>query len=382
MKKILFDGLVTQGTRERKFSGGSDYAKFYLKEAIRRSYPFDLVLSSEKITDPEIEEILSKSSFVNVIYVRDQGDVLKLLANNQYDRFYSALPAKYADYEGDTEILGVIHGLRNIELPWDYYRYKYEKNIVFKFRSFIISNSNFLQKYLQNKHLANTKKLLNNPKFKFIVVSKHTRASISAFFPSIDFGDIKVIYSPFTLPELDNIRSSEQKFLLIVNGDRFEKNTYRTIKVLDELYNEGKLRDYKVKITGGQNIAFKGEICNKDKFEFLDYVTTDELHELYKNAYCLLYFSLNEGFGYPPLLAMHCGTPVLASAATSIPEVCADAALYATPNSFSEMKNRIIQLLNDNDLRMNLINKGYARVKYLYAEQCKRMDNDLKTIFE
>ena len=68
--------------------------------------------------------------------------------------------------------------------------------------------------------------------------------------------------------------------------------------------------------------------------------------QLYHDAYCLIYPSLNEGFGYPPLEAMHYGVPVLASAFASITEICEGASIYFNPFSIEEIAARILYICN------------------------------------
>ena len=82
---------------------------------------------------------------------------------------------------------------------------------------------------------------------------------------------------------------------------------------------------------------------------------------------------MNEGFGYPPVQSMRYGVPVAASGTTSVPEVCENAALYFDPYSVSEIKNRMIQLL-DPDIYAMYASRGVAR----YGEVHKRQQEDLE----
>jgi glycosyltransferase involved in cell wall biosynthesis len=72
---------------------------------------------------------------------------------------------------------------------------------------------------------------------------------------------------------------------------------------------------------------------------------------------------LYEGFGLPPLEAMACGCPVITSKLSSMPEVCGDAAYYIDPHSTESIKDGIIKVLTDRDLREGLIQKGLERAK-------------------
>ena len=76
-------------------------------------------------------------------------------------------------------------------------------------------------------------------------------------------------------------------------------------------------------------------------------VPTDELVSLYRRAACVVFPSLYEGFGQPPLEAMACGCPVASSNAASLPEVCGDGAVLFDPTSVEGMAAAIEQALAD-----------------------------------
>ena len=90
------------------------------------------------------------------------------------------------------------------------------------------------------------------------------------------------------------------------------------------------------------------------------FVNDFDLPLIYNNAACLIFPSFYEGFGLPPLEAMVCGCPVIASNSASIPEVCGDAALYFDPLKFEELAENMMMLTNNKNLRAELIEKGYA----------------------
>jgi glycosyltransferase involved in cell wall biosynthesis len=101
-------------------------------------------------------------------------------------------------------------------------------------------------------------------------------------------------------------------------------------------------------------------------------VATPELVWLYKNALVLLFPSLDEGFGLPPLEAMTCGAPVVASNAGSLPEVLADAALYTDPTDAGELANSVRLILQDESLRAELIRRGHERASGFTRETMGR----------
>jgi glycosyltransferase involved in cell wall biosynthesis len=82
---------------------------------------------------------------------------------------------------------------------------------------------------------------------------------------------------------------------------------------------------------------------------------------LYNCVDILLFPSLYEGFGWPPLEAMACGTPVVASDAASLPEVMGDAGLRCPPRDHEALAQAMEALLTDAELRQAVIARGLAR---------------------
>jgi len=92
--------------------------------------------------------------------------------------------------------------------------------------------------------------------------------------------------------------------------------------------------------------------------QHLGRVGDDELKALYSYADIFVFPSLYEGFGLPPLEAMACGCPVVASNRASIPEVCKDAALYFDPTKQTQLLEQIKRVLDDAELRSRIIKQG------------------------
>lgn len=85
------------------------------------------------------------------------------------------------------------------------------------------------------------------------------------------------------------------------------------------------------------------------------------LANLYAHAAAFVCPSLYEGFGIPPLEAMHYGCPVLASDTSSLPEVVGDAGLYFSPTDENSLLTQLDRILSDSDLRLQLIGRGHIR---------------------
>ena len=110
------------------------------------------------------------------------------------------------------------------------------------------------------------------------------------------------------------------------------------------------------------------------KVRFLGRVTDLELIALYSMADVFAFPSFAEGFGVPPLEAMACGTPVIASNTSSLPEVVGDAGLLIDPHNTGELAQAMIRILADTHLQEELRQKGYERVKhYTWQESARKM---------
>lgn len=121
----------------------------------------------------------------------------------------------------------------------------------------------------------------------------------------------------------------------------------------------------------GQKVIFTGKITE-----------SDQPHLLYAGAELFVFPSLYEGFGLPPIEAMACGTPVLASNVTSIPEVVKDAGLLVDPNSVDQLAEGIKTILRDRGLRDRLVEKGLARAREYEETRIAKMNYDfLREVF-
>ncbi len=94
---------------------------------------------------------------------------------------------------------------------------------------------------------------------------------------------------------------------------------------------------------------------------FTGYVGDNDVASLYSGATALLLPSLYEGFGFPVLEAMQCGTPVLCSDTSSLPELAGDAAVLVDPLSVESISDGMVRIVTDTTLRTILISKGYEQ---------------------
>ena len=100
----------------------------------------------------------------------------------------------------------------------------------------------------------------------------------------------------------------------------------------------------------------------------------DELIDLYRTAQALVFPSLYEGFGLPPLEAMACGCPVAVSRVGALPEICGDAARYFDPNEPEEIASATLDVLSDPG---DLVERGLARARSFTWDECARRHDDV-----
>ncbi len=145
------------------------------------------------------------------------------------------------------------------------------------------------------------------------------------------------------------------------------KNYGRLIQALARLHQAGS--DIHLVIAGGQGWLedpIYDSIRQHDMESFVHFIGfADEadLPGLYSGAVCFAFPSLYEGFGLPVLEAMACGTPVVTSNVSSLPEVAGDAALMVDPYDVEALADSLRRLIYDETLRQRLIALGWQRVR-------------------
>ena len=104
------------------------------------------------------------------------------------------------------------------------------------------------------------------------------------------------------------------------------------------------------------------------------YLPDEKMAQVMASAYALVYPSLWEGFGVPVLEAIRCGVPVITSSGSAMEEVAGDAALYADPESFHDIAEKMLLLYKDERLRAELIEKGKtSTAKYNWEDSSRQL---------
>jgi len=182
---------------------------------------------------------------------------------------------------------------------------------------------------------------------------------------------------------LKKLNLSYDRFALIVGSLAPNKNLARVIESIERLERD---HDFTFVIAGGQNLKIFGSTVRKDRSDaknivWAGYVSDGELKALYENAACFVFPSLYEGFGLPPLEAMYCGCPVIASREASLPELCGDAAVYCDAHSVDDIADKIVALMTDVELRRSLRERGRAHAQtYRWDDAAMEMIRVLREV--
>ena len=244
-----------------------------------------------------------------------------------------------------------IHGLRSLELTSDKYELKYISGIHQKFKYFY---KRFLPLKYEAGLLSTIRGMIKNYNDPTIItVSGYSKRSLKHFMPEIPDNSIHVYYSPISDYTLESNNESfllrnqleSKKYFLLLSAGIWQKNSYRMLTAFSDLIKNDLAKGFKFVIIGASE-AIRKAFPNL-LFIYSDYLERPDLENLLKNAHALVYPSLNEGFGYPPLEAFKYGTGVIASAIGPVMEICGDAALFFNPYSHIEMKMKLVQSIND-----------------------------------
>jgi glycosyltransferase involved in cell wall biosynthesis len=206
-----------------------------------------------------------------------------------------------------------------------------------------------------------------------VTVSHNSKQDLLRYF-DVDPDRILVTYQPIALDSLD-VSEAEvtevlsryglqpQGYLLFVGAIEPKKNVGRLLDAYATLDT-----DMPLVIVGKKGWLWEEEIgkisymfdrkTSLKTVKLLEYVSTEGLRYLYRGAYSLVFPSLYEGFGLPPVEAMHFGCPVITSNVSCLPEICGDAALYVDPYDVKDIKHKLEILLGDRTLREQLIRTG------------------------
>lgn len=220
-----------------------------------------------------------------------------------------------------------------------------------------------------------------------IAISQHTRNDLMKYM-KIPEGRITVIYDGIDReiyrPYDVKLRLLDKPYILYVGSERPRKNLRSLFEAFAVLKKE--FPDLKLLKVGpaGRYDEYRrnsekqlSRLGIKNDVAFIDYVSEYDLVSYYCSAELLAYPSFYEGFGLPPLEAMSCGCPVVASNASSIPEVVGDAGLLVSPHDIEGLAQAMRRVLADNKLRGDMVKKGLEQSKRFSWEKTAKQTQEV-----
>lgn len=207
-----------------------------------------------------------------------------------------------------------------------------------------------------------------------VAISHSTRSDLLSHCRYIDDSKVAVLHNGLAetwsrvidKPTVSKFRQEhgfvKGPIILHVGNDNWYKNFAGVLRAFAILAHPTALL-VKVGEMGSENEALAKQLGISERVIQFQDKTDDELRLFYSSADILVFPSLHEGFGWPPLEAMACECPVVASSSASLPEVCGDAAIYVKPTDPREIATGIRRLLEDASLRKECIRKGLLQSK-------------------
>lgn len=362
MTNILFDIISIQGS----INGGAEFTFRVLEELI--------TLKNIRIIglyDSNIEFIGKGLDFYhkklsNVININLFESISQIIEQEQIDTFFIGIAQRYFDYNLENifcKTVIVIHDIGDIETYDNKISMLWKKEKRFQLKL-------FPQKAKKTPY-DNYQKLIlfcEQPNVNIVTVSDYSQSSILYYFPQLSSKKIDILYPPMRKIiieesiENDTLRNfvlTDRPYFLLLNIHRKDKNAQMVLEAFKRFITE---YDSSLVTTGGGEKMFPQHIN-------LPLLSPSDLGHAYKNAYALIFPSLQEGFGYPPLEAMGYGVPAISSNVCSMPIILSNSALMFSPFYKNDLFMKLKMLRKD-----YLFYKEQANIRYEVITQKQQSD--------
>ncbi len=360
--KILYDLSYSQNPKF--YSGLYEHGKKIFIE-IMKNHPeaaVTLLLLKNGKMDDYVLKLAKKIEYIDALLNTKKyfKEIERISAN--YDRLYLPYQPTNHKYKlnKNVEFYFTIHDLCQLDLAKNTKINKYEKyymeglsaHLKYTLKQ-ILRITGAWYRRIKNQLGVNIKRAN-----KIIVISESTKNDVINTY-DIDENKLVKFLSPIKENVVDDSSGLEYKdYFLFVSSSRYNKNTISGLLALDKIWDENP--DFPKAISAGR---LPNKVLNiikhKDKIISLDYVSNVDLDYLYKNALALIFPTLCEGFGMPPLEAMKFGTRVICSNIPCLKEFY-NKALFFDPYNIDDIKEKI---LNYNTISKENMLINYSELK-------------------
>ena len=220
---------------------------------------------------------------------------------------------------------------------------------------------------------------------KIIAVSQSTKKDLVEKY-NLPSNNVRVIYSGISdlmfrpsEKDLESFRKENNlpdKFILFLSKLEPRKNIVGLIKAFNLLKRSNEFENLDLVIVGSPGWLYKNiyreadASPHKDRIIFKNYIKDEDRKFYYSLASVFVYPSFFEGFGFPPLEAMACGTPVVTSFNSSLPEVAGEGGILVDPHGAVDISMAVKSILVDSGLKKLLVKKGLERVQNFTWNKC------------
>ncbi len=311
---------------------------------------FDRPFASEFIFSDNITPIVLSPPTRHPIlwYIWFELQIPRILKKYKADLFFS--PDGYLSLNTRVKQLTAIHDInfahRPKDLPWLKARY---------------------YNYFFPKFARKAKRIVTVSYFSKEDISRSYKIDVDKI--DVVYNGVNTSYTPTTEEEKRQVKawySKSSDYFLFIGSLHPRKNICGLLRAYDA-FRTSVESDVKLVIIGESmfkasdiELAYEG-MRFKEDVVFTGRLSNNELHQVLGAALALTFVPYFEGFGIPAIEAMNAGVPVICSNTTSLPEVGGSAVLYVDPFSLNQIKDAMIKIHQDKDLRDMLILKGFAQ---------------------